>query len=432
MTEERRDRARAALRGAEYGPLWEQARRRLERNGLSLEGTPLRLPNLDSGQRRAIAGLVGASAAGDRPLSVRLETLDDRLRGGAANVGLIEWLELLGGTIRNRPAEREHAETEREASWSATAAHPVLADRPDLQAWVADVRRSGTATRMAGSVPSGAELTRRVLDVVAVLPADNLTLAQLAAQLTGDAHALDRDQALGRLAHAAIRAPDEANDQPDGAADNGPNGGVPAASGWRRRWARQGVICDELSVSALALNLPTSGADLTSHVVREHRRCGEPIRLTLRQLADAKLGVPPGTLVRICENPSVLAHAATTLEHEAAPLVCVEGVPNTAALALLDLLVVDGAEFAYHGDFDWGGLRITRSIIKRYGAKPWRFGVDDYVAAASSGTLPLGQPGAGVAAPWSPGLVEAMTTHNVAIHEEQVLGDLLKDLAVDL
>ena len=37
-------------------------------------------------------------------------------------------------------------------------------------------------------------------------------------------------------------------------------------------------------------------------------------------------------------------------------------------------------------------------------------------------------PGAGATAPWAPGLVEAMTAHNVAIHEEQVLDDLLADL----
>ncbi len=428
MSDERRESARSKLRGTDYWPLWAKALRRLERNGLSLEGTPLRLDGLEPDQRRAIAGLLGTSAAGDKPLSVRLETLDGRLRRGAAEVGLVEWLELLDGPIRNRPAERASARSEREESWSSTEAHPALGDRVDLQAWVADVRRSGAATRMAGSVSAGAELARRVLDVMAALPAHNVTLAQLAAQLTGDAHALDRDQALGRLSDAAIRVIDEANDLPDAGDDDGPNGEVPAAYGWRRRWARQGVICDELSVSALALNLPASGEGLTSGVVFNHRRCGEPVRLTLRQLGDAKFEGPPGTLVRICENPSVLAHAATTLEGEAAPLVCVEGQPNSAVLALLNLLAADGAEFAYHGDFDWGGLRIATTVIERYGAEPWRFGVADYLAAAPAGTLLLDPPGAGATAPWAPGLVEAMTAHNVAIHEEQVLDDLLADL----
>ena len=140
MSDERRESARSKLRGTDYWPLWAKALRRLERNGLSLEGTPLRLDGLEPDQRRAIAGLLGTSAAGDKPLSVRLETLDGRLRRGAAEVGLVEWLELLDGPIRNRPAERASAQSEREESWSSTEAHPALGDRVDLQAWVTDVR----------------------------------------------------------------------------------------------------------------------------------------------------------------------------------------------------------------------------------------------------------------------------------------------------
>lgn len=428
MSDERRVAARAALRGAEYGPLWVKARRRLERNGLSLEGTPLRLDGLDPAQRPAIAGLLGTSAAGDKPLSVRLENLDGRLRRGAAAVGLVEWLEALDGPIRNRPAERAGAQAERETSWSRTEAHPMLVERGELRAWIAEVRRSGAATRMAGSVSAGAELASRVLDVVAVLPASHITLAQLGAQLTGDAHALDRDRALGRLVDSVLRAMSAVADEESDTGTRGEVTSVGGANDWRRRWARQGVICDDLSVSTLVLNLPTSGTDLIAAVLSDNASCGEPVRLTLRQLAEAELGIKKGTLVRICENPSVVAHAATTLEGDSAPLVCVEGQPNTAVLRLLDLLTADGAVFAYHGDFDWGGLRIAKAIIDRYDVNPWRFGVDDYLAAAPSGTLTLGPPATGVAAPWSPGLVEAMTAHNVAIHEEQVLDHLLADL----
>ena len=93
MSDQRRERARTALRGAEYRPLWATARRRLERNGLTLVGTPLRLDGLDHDERVAIAGLLGVSAAGDQPLKVRLDVLDPPLRRGAAAIGLIEWLE---------------------------------------------------------------------------------------------------------------------------------------------------------------------------------------------------------------------------------------------------------------------------------------------------------------------------------------------------
>lgn len=82
MSDQRRERA-IPLRGAEYRPLWATARRRLERNGLTLVGTPLRLDGLDHDERVAIAGLLGVSAAGDQPLKVRLDVLDPTLRRGA-------------------------------------------------------------------------------------------------------------------------------------------------------------------------------------------------------------------------------------------------------------------------------------------------------------------------------------------------------------
>ncbi|MEZ5374787.1 MAG: TIGR02679 family protein [Microthrixaceae bacterium] len=429
MSDNRRERARVALRGTEYQPLWATARRRLERNGLTLEGSPLRLDGLAPAERLAIAGLLGVSAAGDRPLRVPLATLDERLRLGAAAVGLVEWIEMLDGSIRNRPAERAQAGAEREVSWSATEAHPVLSDRPELQSWLAGIRSSGAATRMAGSVPAGAELAGRVLDVLTKLPANNVTLAQLAARLFGDAHALDRDRALGRLVDAALKATTADADYDSEWVDGKDVRTGELAYDWRRRWAIQGVICDDLSVSVLALNLPAGGTDIIAGMLDGHSSFGMPVRLTLRQLGDADLEVARGTLVRICENPSVVAHAATTLEDEAAPLVCVEGQPNTAAFALLDLLAADGCRFAYHGDFDWGGLRIARSVIDRYGAKPWRFQLTDYLAAADLGRLELGPPPSGMTAAWAPGLVDAMANASVAIHEEQVLDGLLADLA---
>jgi uncharacterized protein (TIGR02679 family) len=424
----------------EYEPLWAAARRRLERNGLRLEGTVLRLGELTDGQRRAIAGLMGTSAAADRPPKVRLEALDQTLRRGAASVGLIEWLELVGGPLQNRPARRSQERAASEEAWRTTSDHPVLADRPELFEWLAHVRRRGLATRVAGSAPGGARLVAQALDVVSRLPLHNVTLAALAAEVTGDAHALDRGKPLATILSGALNTVDVGVPLPNGVDPSGDehlhgepaDGGVGApASDWRRRWARFGVICDELSVSVLALNVPARGTNLIAGTLSDHGSWGEPVRLTLRQLSDAVLQVSAGTLVRICENPSVMAHAATTLEGDAAPLVCVEGVPNTAAWALLDLLAADGCRFAYHGDFDWGGLRIATSVIDRYGAEPWRFGRDDYRSAVERGRLPLGSPPTGASAAWSRGLVDAMSEADTAVHEELVLDDLLADLASD-
>ncbi|HXH56229.1 TIGR02679 family protein [Iamia sp.] len=424
-SDDRRERARVALAGAPFAPLWDRARTRLEGNGRRLEGTPLRLTGLETESRRAIAGLLGVSAAGEGVLRVDLADLDARLRTGAAEVALIDLLEGLGGPVRDRRAERAADRSAREDAWVAAEGHPVLAARPELAAWVATTRRAGTATRLAGSAPAGGALALAALDVVSHLPAAHVPLAVLAAEATGDAHALDRGRPLGTLVGGALAVldPEEADDpwRPDW-----PTAG---AYWWRRRWARAGVVCDDLSVSVLALNLPvaSSGA-VVGGSIHDHGAVGEPLRLTLRQLAVGEIEVVPGVTVHVCENPSVVAQAAALLECTSAPLVCVEGQPNTAVHTLLDLLAAAGSAFRYHGDFDWDGVRIGAALIARYAMAPWRFSAEDYAEAVPLGRLGLGTSRGPVTAPWSPGLPARMETEAVAIHEEQVLGPLIADL----
>ena len=86
--------------------------------------------------------------------------------------------------------------------------------------------------------------------------------------------------------------------------------------------------------------------------------------LTLRQLRCHDEALPAGP-VRICENPVVIAAAADELGSRCTPLVCVGGQPSAAVWRLLDLLAAGGAQFRYHGDFDWGGIRIASAVRRR-------------------------------------------------------------------
>jgi uncharacterized protein (TIGR02679 family) len=424
-TSERSTGARALLAGKAYEPLWSAARRRLEGNGISLEGTPLKLAELSPDERAAVCGLLGRRTTGDEPVRVRLGELDEQLRRGAVGCGLLELLELIGGPVRDRKAERDAETTVRHEAWSRVESHPVLATDPRLGAWVAEVRRAGTATRLAGSPAAGAELTLQALDILAMLPADNVPLARLAAAATTDSHSLDRGQPLGTLLASALETldPEEATDRPS------PGRRLAPAYWWRRRWSRAGVVCDDLSVSVLVLNLPVAGGDeVVAETVRLHRQAGEPLRLTLRQLAVGELNFEPNALVHLCENPAVLTQAAILLGDCSAPLVCVEGQPNSAVDELLTLLTTAGARLRHHGDFDWGGLRIADTIMRRHGAEPWRFSSEDYVAIAARGAATLGPPPAGAAAPWDPPLLEAMTREGRTVYEEHILDLLLPDL----
>ncbi len=97
---------------------------------------------------------------------------------------------------------------------------------------------------------------------------------------------------------------------------------------------------------------------------------------------------------------------------------------------LLRQLAADGTRLVYHGDFDWGGIRIGNVIFDRVPSAPWRFAAKDYQtmtsAVPSQGHVLSGAP---IAASWDPALKPAMAAAARAIEEEHVLDHLLSDLA---
>ena len=109
-------------------------------------------------------------------------------------------------------------------------------------------------------------------------------------------------------------------------------------------------------------------------------------------------------------------------------MICVEGQPATAARILLARLAALGARLCYHGDFDWGGVRIANLIMERHGAVPWRFGTASYRRAVQGGKRGKKLEGRPVEASWDGELASAMRELGRAVHEEEVLEDLLADL----
>ncbi|MDQ3578344.1 MAG: DUF2399 domain-containing protein, partial [Actinomycetota bacterium] len=132
--------------------------------------------------------------------------------------------------------------------------------------------------------------------------------------------------------------------------------------------------------------------------------------------------------VWVCENPIVVATAADELGAACPPVVCLSGQPSLAAIELLTLLASDGAHFVYHGDFDWGGIRIANGLTTRVDWTPWRFGTESYEQAilATVGDELRGQP---ATAHWDPRLRGAMEAAGRKIEEELFLPDLIADLA---
>jgi uncharacterized protein (TIGR02679 family) len=408
-------RLRRLLGGEHTAWLLDRVRRRLEQ-GKPLTGT-VTLAVAGVEQRRAVERLLGRRAGTGASLTVSLDEVDAVLRAsGAVRGGLASAAHVLLGRVPDRAAET----AEEAAAW-ATACAPLdelVGRRPELAAWRTWLDATGMVRRVATNHADAKPLVESLVRVLEALPSSGLALGRLAAAATGDAHALDDGKPLSTLALAAVRVLAGAAPAGDGSAFER-----------RAAWAAVGVHRDELSSSVLCVGLPGGTETTVGRMIALAGEAGEPCVLTLRQLGRDRpdLGVGAG-LVRVCENPIVLACAADELGPECPPLVCLNGHPSAAALRLLTLLVTDGARLTYHGDFDWGGLRIANALRERFSWQPWRFDTPSYRSALASvtGGALTGRP---VDATWDPDLRPALERHHVHIQEELVLPDLMIDLA---
>ena len=417
MTESGEDRIRALLGGPLYEKLFAAARRRVEEAG---EGArSMMVAGLDASERTALADLLGLGSLPDGSVRLDVERLDAALRESAAGVPLRGVLEALGGPLRDRRSERVSERAERERMWSEAREQLAAAGRAELVEWLEALRASGVlarAARAGGRVQQ--ELLETVVPIALRLPASGELLPVFAASVAGDPHALDPGTSLGALVLRAAAAIAGRRDVPSSAPER------------RRLWRDVGIDCDSLSADVLLLGLRPAGEDRLARHLRESAAAGEPRRVTLRELSRTELTVPPGTPVFVCENPAVVESAADALGARSAPLVCVEGVPSTAAVVLLRHLAAAGAQVRVHADFDWAGLRIAEQVIVETRGEPWRFTAADYAAGIAAGRVGPGLIGTPAASRWDETLARAMGSTGIAVPEEQVLGDLLADLDI--
>ena len=403
------------------GPL-EPLRRVLARVHATLEARgverarSLTLDEVSSAEGEALAGLFGWREVRTRGVRLSLDRLDAALRESSVGQGLVEGVTAMFGPLADRRAERATALAARDAVWAR--AQERLATRPALLAWLEDLRSCGRAARAATlSAKTEEAVLDEALAVVARLPSAGALLPVFALEVLGDAHALDAGRPLSALVLRAAAAL---------------NGVAPPVNAMERRrlWADVGVACDALSADVLTLGLRPLGEGLLGRHLCEASEQGEPRRTTLRELSREPLAVAAGTVVYVCENPSVVAAAADRHGANVRPLVCVEGVPTTAALRLLGGLSASGAELRFHVDFDWGGVRIGNVLLEHLPtALPWRLGVEDYERALADKPSALELAGSPIDARWDAGLRAAMSRRAFAVLEEQVLGSLIADLA---
>jgi uncharacterized protein (TIGR02679 family) len=406
-------RLRRLLGGAETLWLVERVRGRLE-HGRPLVGTVI-LAEATPAQRRAVEALLGRSPGSGRSLTVSLGDVDAVIRrGGLHPDGLGAAVVALTGPV----VVLADVRTELGAAWAAALAPlaRLVSERPVLAPWYELRSTRALIRRACGSAVGATPIVTSAAALLASLPLAGVPLSQVALDFGGDAHALDHGRPLATIVRSAIRhtwfpaSP----------------GNLSPAQQRRAEWDSVGVVADELSTTALTLNLPVGGSGPLAEFLTLAGVCGEPVVLTLRQLSRHTITFKAGP-VFVCENPAVMLAAANALGSECPPLVCVSGQPTAASLRLLTTLAEAGCALRYHGDFDWGGIRIANVLWSRLPVQPWRFDTRSYLDRVARSSSPLR--GTPVEAAWDTELADAVTRHGVRLEEEAVLEDLLADLA---
>ncbi|MBF8192923.1 TIGR02679 family protein, partial [Nonomuraea sp. K274] len=356
------------LRAEGWARLLAAARRKLERDGVVSGSVSIGSPS--EAERRIIIGLTGRYRPEDvKRLTVPLSDLDLFLINRYAH-DLREVLTTLGGPLRDRAAERQALDGERDRLL-ADSARGRHAGEPWHTAWLDALAADGTLTRLIRR--GDGELLTAASRVLDHLPAQTVPLPVLAERATGDTKALAAGSPLASL---VLRALALRNESPAVPGDR---------VGQRTLWESAGVIVDDLASQVLVLNLPVRGQGPVSGWLAEAAGHGVPYRLTLHQLTSFPVTLTEQPIF-LCENPAVVRAAATELGPRCAPLICTEGVPSAACHRLLETA---GGGLWWRADFDWTGLRIVERAISRHAATPWRMSATDYATGlAESDSTP--------------------------------------------
>lgn len=390
-------RVRLLLGGAALVPLVDRIVQRVRR-GRPLTGA-VTLSTTDPEVRAAVAALVGRPIGAGASTSVRLDEVERIVRETGAAPDLLTAVTLLRGPV-SVVADEEAAAR---ARWERATApldryaseHPDVAFLPEL---AGRLRAGGRSPTAAGG------LVRDLIRVLDGLPARGQTLAAFSACQLDSAHALDRGP-LRSLVEAVLDEYAARHEEPVDL----------------DRWEMVGIAPDPAASTVLVHALRFDRSVPVGRALDEHRG---PHLVTMGMLADGAVAVADEVFV--CENPAVVAAAADRHGPASGPLVCVRGQPSAAAQRLLLQLARSGAVLRYHGDFDWGGIRIANRVMGATRARPWRFGTADLRAVDLPGA-PLA--GTRVEARWDPDLAAAIEARGTRLEEEQVLETLLADLA---
>ena len=396
------------------GWLWQQVGRAADRRGnAALAEGSLTVHAPDSPDERAAAtGLLGGRVlkqGQSRSIDLPELTIKLRVRGIHLTPGAVA-AHALGRRLAVRAAADVHRRKREQELMDlfldAVQSLVGYSLREPAQIWAA-LRRSGWIARLVTS-DDPERLIRWAVAVIRSLPAPDMRTdrRRLAADATGNPHALDHGSMLGGLVIATLVSAER----------------IAPRQRPRAAWASVGVDCDDVVGGLTAIGIAPLGWSLPAAAA---------VTLPPRTLRTCAWPGPDSvdSWIFVTENPSVASAAADLAAEQNVRLLCTSGTPSADEIAAIARLGLLGWRIAVRADFDAAGLGHVAAILQNTSrAVPWRMSAKDYVESLREGITDQGALERIPETPWDPELSEMMRERRVAAYEESLLPALLDDL----
>lgn len=354
---------------------------------LGKTGGKIKLENCSEDERRLLSGFLGQSFF-ETEISFSMKSFEDALKETRFGfLSLEELLELYFGEalLSNEELRQKEAE-EWKSFWEqcnlyGTAACGWISEMQSKKTygykivrkeWNQDPNRAQKIVENTGHAIE--RLQNRLQNRLQT--DEDILLAVLAAEISGNPHYFDRGTAAGQLLTCAL-CWKSGRETPENSAE------------LAELYKAHGIAMDDISntVAAFGLHLERQGR---LHPAYEgFLKEKESFLITGRNLESISRAYGEQNIVFVVENEMVFSHLCRQCERWPITILCTSGQPRKSAWRMLELLVSENMQIYYSGDLDPEGMDIADRIWKRYpeNVHIWRMDASSYEASKSEESI---------------------------------------------
>lgn len=425
--EKEMDKKRLFIQQAGFTRMWLHVLKKYTTYGVT--GT-LRLTQLKEEEQEALAGLFAINMRGRSEIRFTLQELDKALFETIFKLSVVDSLVLLYGDQVVRNHERLAIEREAWEEFCKWAGGYIYLS--ELQVWLVQLSQ-GKAPGYRAFLECYERFREngsskewvKAMKALHCLPAAMERLPVFAAQATGDAHGLDRDQLAGRVFYWGIvaRLSDPALNVGINLSMEDEIVNMAGSEEIRSQYAAMGILLDDMSSNVMIV-----GWGQFKHF---------PVVLPLYTVERLTPALPHTSALYIVENPSIFGALidewARLGQAVPFPLLCTSGQPSLAALRLMDYTLKDETHIYYSGDFDVKGVEMAALLFKRYEKRfiPWHMDTKTY-ASIEAVDLPRFSERemlllSRMRLEWDHELIPALLEKGEKVFQEHLVNDLIED-----